>query len=469
MKKSTKILLILFIISLVPAIFFGRYFFGGIKAIEGGFIISYDTYSILGAVFVSISLVLGVILYIFFLRAITLSKTLFFVTLPLTALYGFGIYFLASSQSADGQLATNVRLLLNLSTENNYNSILWAVLLTALYLLLLLFAYTLACKPVGKVERVVARLSDGRVREEEIDIGGGKKFQGLEDSLNKINHTYREKDRVLRKTRLEKQKFIPKQFFKFFGKSAINDLEMGKGVSKKAYLMRCHLSLLDKEQAITVQEGFTFFSSYMKTVTPLVRRYDGFIERYMGEGIIAVFSSAKNALSCAHALEKAVEIKAKTSAYAGIEVNISLFCQDVTFALGKDQSKGPRIINDIMPFADRLSRINDYFKTKVIFTKQVLDEMPIGEKMFYRYIGDILEDGRSIAVFESFAVYRKDKREVLERMKNVFELGVRYYNESEYDKAQENFSKVLRFLPSDKVSYIYFNKSEEKANKGKLH
>ena len=122
-----------------------------------------------------------------------------------------------------------------------------------------------------------------------------------------------------------------------------------------------------------------------------------------------------------------------------------------------------------MLFADRLSRINDYFKTKVIFTKQVLDEMPIGEKMFYRYIGDILEDGRSISVFESFAVYRKDKREVLERMKNVFELGVRYYNESEYDKAQENFSKVLRFLPSDKVSYIYFNKSEEKANKGKLH
>ena len=469
MKKSTKILLILFIISLVPAIFFGRYFFGGIKAIEGGFMISYDTYSILGAVFVSISLVLGVILYIFFLRAITLSKTLFFVTLPLTALYGFSIYFLASSQSADGQLATNVRLLLNLSTENSYNSILWAVLFTTLYLLLLLFSYTLACKPVGKVEKVVARLSDGRVREEEIDIGGGKQFQGLENSLNKINHTYREKDRVLRKTRLEKQKFLSKQFFKFFGKSAIDELEMGKQVSKKAFLMRCRLSLIDKEQAITVQEGFAFFASYMKTVTPLVRRYDGFIERYMGEGIIAVFSSAKNALSCAHALEKAVEIKSKTSAYAGIDVNISLFCQEVTFALGKEQSKPPQIVGDIISFADRLSRINDYLKTKVIFTKQVLDDMPIGEKMFYRYIGDVLEEGQSVAVFESFALYRKEKREVLERMKNVFELGVRYYNNSEYKKAGENFSKVLHLLPSDKVSYIYFNKSEEKANKGKLH
>ena len=141
----------------------------------------------------------------------------------------------------------------------------------------------------------------------------------------------------------------------------------------------------------------------------------------------------------------------------------------MTFALGKEQSIPPQIVADVISFADRLSRINDYLKTKVIFTKQVLDEMPIGEKMFYRYIGDVLEEGQPVAVFESFALYRKEKREVLERMKNVFELGVRYYNNSEYKKAGENFSKVLRFLPSDKVSYIYFNKSEEKVNKGKLH
>ena len=45
-----------------------------------------------------------------------------------------------------------------------------------------------------------------------------------------------------------------------------------------------------------------------------------------------------------------------------------------------------------------------------------------------------------------------------------FENGVRAFNEGLLKDAKENFSEILKYVPDDKPSYVYFNRAIEKLN-----
>ena len=94
------------------------------------------------------------------------------------------------------------------------------------------FSFKLACKPIKKVEKALYRLSNGKVNSE-IEVGGGKQFQEMENNLNKINENYMAKEELIKKTNLEYEKYVPKQFAKFLGKNSILELELGNQVQKE--------------------------------------------------------------------------------------------------------------------------------------------------------------------------------------------------------------------------------------------
>ena len=69
-----------------------------------------------------------------------------------------------------------------------------------------------------------------------------------------------------------------------------------------------------------------------------------------------------------------------------------------------------------------------------------------------------------LSIFESLEVYKRDKREKLTSLKGTFEHGVILYNNAEYDQSALKFEEVLKAVPNDKPSYIYYNKSIEKSS-----
>ena len=216
MKLSTKIYIALYVLTLVPTFFLGGYVFDIITISPSGVEFNFTLLSGIGLALVVINNVFGTILFIRFLRSQRLSGVIFFSSLPLSLIYGGGIFLFAGLN-----LYSNIPLFAFIGSAlkispDNYNSLLWAILLTILYLFLIFLIYFFACRPIHKLERITHRLGDGRVNQERFDVGKSKQFKNIEASLEKINYNYREKDNLARQTDLEAQKFIPKQFFKFF-------------------------------------------------------------------------------------------------------------------------------------------------------------------------------------------------------------------------------------------------------------
>ena len=466
MKTSTKILLVLFIVSFVPTIFLARYLFQAVTPTEIGFAFNFDVYAYVALGCMIASMVLGGILYIRFIINLNLSKAIFFSVFPLSVTYAFGLYFLAIVGRYNTPIATSVKLTLNITETNNYNSILWAILLTGVYLIYLLFIFVAACKPMQRLERITARLGDGRVKDGEFSIGGIKQFKKIESSLEKINYNYKEKENLARKTDLEAQKFIPKEFLRFLGKKSIADLELGNQVQKRATTLFCDFKGENEgSESLSLKDNFNFVNSYMNMLAPLIRKYDGFIDKYMSDGVLAVFGKAEKAIECAHAIFKEVELKnSMISKFPKVDLKISVNTGDIVFGVVGDESrKSPTIVSDVVNLASKMQDINYYLDTKLLFSKQTLNEVSTRFSFDYRYVGSLtVENGTLMAMFESLSCYDKAKKEKLNKTKINFENGVRAYNDHDYEEAKMFFEHVLKIVPDDKASYTYYNKSIEK-------
>ncbi len=466
MRKLTKILLIIFVLTLVPTLIMGKSIIKGIVPQEKGFAFNFDTQGIIALVLLVLTLINGIYLYIRFVMSQPVDKAIFFSSLPLVIIYGATLFLLAGLVNYTNKTATSVKTLLNISADNLYNTILWAVLITLLFIALLFVNCFVLCKPLNKVERIVSRLGDGKVRDEKLKIGGVKQFNSIEHSLNKINNNYRSKDNSLRQVNLETQKFIPKQFFKFLGKSNIQELELGNQVKKKATVMLVKLVGIEDGKNITLEESFDYINSYMHIISPLIRKFGGFIDRYNSGGLYAIFSRGEDAIDCGHSIVRAITIKNKQNKNLPVvRQRLSIMTGDVIFGIvGEDERKIPSIISNVSNILLRLDEICSMMSAKIVFTKSLLDILPLSYKFLYRHIGQITFGQEEIILFEDFQNRSRDMSNQMIKSKYQFERGVQYFTQGNYKASCEDFANALKICPQDKGAYVYYNKAKEKSN-----
>lgn len=464
MRFSTKLYSVLFIITMIAGIVLSKWVIEGINFSGTNFFYVFNAYNIAGLVMIVLNTIFGMILYARFLKNLKLSRAIFFATFPITISYAFALFLIASARTLDGEIASFLKNVLKINST--FNALLWCVLITLIYLLVVFLIYAYLCMPVQRVEKITRRLSDGRVKEESFEVGNSKQFKTIESALEKINYNYKEKENLVKQTDLEAQKFIPREFLKFLGKNSITELELGNQVQKNATTFFCDISSLDKQKlSLSLEENFNFINSYFNVVSPIIRKYDGFIDKYLGDGILAVFSRPENALECSTAVCRAIEIKNHSQkSLPNINVRISIHTGEIMFGVvGEQQRKSPTVISDVVNLATKMEDINLLMGTKVVFSKETLNELPAKYQFAYRNIGSLtLENGDKTSLFENLEVYPRRKKDRLMHLKRNFEDGVRCFHEGEFLKAKSCFREVLKYVSDDKASYVYFNKASDK-------
>lgn len=463
MRLSTKIFLILNILTMIPATILSKYVFDGIIPTETGFKIDFSPLAYVAIGFMVLSSIFGTIVFIRFVRILKLSNAIFVSIIPLSVLYGIGLFIIADLNTLPPKTATAVRAVLNIETTNKYNTFLWAALLTIVYILITFLSLLFICRPVQKIEKITKRLSDGQISENSLKIGKSKQFKSIENSLEKINYNYKNNEIDTRKKEAQLQKFFPKQFLKFFGKSSVLELETSNQVQKKVTTLFCLLKQDENiNSQLTLEENFNLYNSYLNIISPLVRKYGGFVDKFLDKGLLGVFIEPEKAIECSHAIANLIETK-RQKQNLKVDVKISINTGDVIFGIvGEEERKAPTIVSDVVDLASKMEEINSYLGTRVIFSQNTLNDITEKFNFDYRYIGSLSFDDKNLPLYETLYAYQKKKRERLKRLKTKFEEGVRCYNEKNFKDAKKKFEEVLKYVADDKPSYIYFNKSNEK-------
>ena len=159
-------------------------------------------------------------------------------------------------------------------------------------------------------------------------------------------------------------RFVPQKFLKLLGKESIRDVELGNQVKKEMSIFFSDIRDFSAiSEKMTPQESFNFINAYLGRMEPVIHRNSGFIDKYMGDSIIALFPErADDALDCAIEAHAEVEDFNRYLAKAGYEpIKIGVGLNTGMMMLGtiggKDRIEGT-VISDAVNMAARIEKMN---------------------------------------------------------------------------------------------------------------
>lgn len=208
---------------------------------------------------------------------------------------------------------------------------------------------------------------------------------------------------------------------------------------------------------------FDTINSYFNLILPVIRRYGGFIDKYVGDGVTAVFGKNENAIECSHAICRVIEARNRQNrTFTNVDVRISIVSENVVIGVTKiNDRKVPSIVSQTDSLK-KLDEICKFMSIKAIFSKGLIDELPLDFRFKYRYIGKVNLSGKDILLYEDLEVYDRHTKEKLFTNRGYFEKGIIEYESENYKQALFLFEEALKNFSGDKSSYVYYGKAKEK-------
>ncbi len=208
-----------------------------------------------------------------------------------------------------------------------------------------------------------------------------------------------------------------------------------------------------------------FLNGYLSKMTDIVFQYDGLLDKYIGDAIMAVWGAALEqpdharqacftALAMVHELQ---DLRKKWAAEGLPELNIGVGINTgpmVVGNMGSDRRFNYTVMGDSVNLGSRLEGLNKVYGTCIIASEmtweRVQDEVLGRELDLVRVKGK----GKPVRIYELLALKAKANAEQM-GLVHDFQSGLAEYRKGNWDGAVKIFSALLSNYPHDGPSKLY--------------
>ena len=177
------------------------------------------------------------------------------------------------------------------------------------------------------------------------------------------------------------QTFVPFDFLKILGKEDLTKLELGDNTeSEMAILFSDIRDFTSISENLSPQDNFKFINRYLNRVSPIIRQNSGFIDKFMGDGIMALFPKASDALMASFSILNELESfnkELETEDFKLVKIGIGIhFGKLMLGTIGEKGRMETTVISDAVNLASRLESLTKNYQTPIIVSQEFLDNMP---------------------------------------------------------------------------------------------
>jgi class 3 adenylate cyclase len=262
--------------------------------------------------------------------------------------------------------------------------------------------------------------------------------------------------------------FVPFEFLQLLEKKSILDVKLGDQVQKEMSVLFSDIrSFTTLSENMTPKENFDFINSYLSRVGPAIRDHKGFIDKYIGDAIMALFpSDAEDALLAAIEMQSRVSKHNDTRLKRGhqeLTIGIGIHTGKLMLGtIGEQERMEGTVISDSVNLASRLEGLTKYYGVGILLSESSIKTIKNLDKYKYRYIDRVKVKGKSeaISIYEFYDSDTSLKQNSKDNFKLEFQKGLDFYYKKDFKTAIEIFSKVYS-ENQDKVSEIYKYRAEK--------
>jgi class 3 adenylate cyclase len=298
----------------------------------------------------------------------------------------------------------------------------------------------------------------------------GELTEGYNEMSQKLKSYFKSIDNVNRAN----ARFVPRQFLDFLGKESITDIQLGDQVQKEMTILFSDIrDFTAMSENMTPKENFDFINNYLGYMEPVIRNNNGFIDKFMGDAIMALFPERSE-----DAINASVEMRIKLLEYneiisqfgkpsidAGIGIHTGLLMLGI---IGGEGRMDGTVISDAVNLAARLEGLTKVYGGSIIITEDTLIKLNDPSQYHFRFLDIVKVKGKkeAIYIFEIMDGEPKKIRNLKLDTKDDYNRALQAYKKREFKEALNLLQKIESVNPADKAVKIYIERCSHFIEKG---
>ena len=275
-------------------------------------------------------------------------------------------------------------------------------------------------------------------------------------------------------------RFVPTQFLELLGKHSAVDITLGDNSIQTMSVLMCDLrSFTNLAEKMSAEETFRFLNTYLARMEPVIQHYDGFVDKFIGDAILALFSDHEFARdvkasnnSANRALEAALHMRRELSIYnelrkkegvPPIEFGVGINTGPLVLGtVGSSHRIDTTVIGNTVNLAARLESLSTYYGANIIISDHTFHQLSNPDLYKIRELDAVYVKGKSELSY-IYEVYDSDDltiRDLKDQSHEFIAAGIQLYRNRQFVEAKVEFAKALERFPADLLPGIYLERCD---------
>ncbi|MBW6491468.1 MAG: HAMP domain-containing protein [Lentimicrobium sp.] len=269
-------------------------------------------------------------------------------------------------------------------------------------------------------------------------------------------------------------RFVPNQFLEFLGKENFVDIQLGDQVQKEMSVLFSDIrGFTELSEEMSPKENFDFINHYLGYMEPVIRENNGFIDKFIGDSIMALFSvKVDDAINAAIQMRETLmkfNLDRMDQGKPAIESGIGIHTGNLMLGVvGGEGRMDGTVISDAVNLASRLEGLTKIYHTSIIISEDALIKLEKPEKFNFRFLDIARVKGKkeAVYVFEVLDGEPEGVKKLKIETKALFGKGIDLYKNKKFNEALAVFSEVVKINPLDSAATFYVNRCKRNLKKG---
>lgn len=209
-------------------------------------------------------------------------------------------------------------------------------------------------------------------------------------------------------------------------------------------------------------------------MSPVIERNNGFIDKFIGDAIMAIFHLPEDGLKTAIEMNKELELLNKGRNLAGyrpLRIGIGLNTGMLMMGtIGHEDRLSTTVIGDTVNLTARLESLTKDYFTPILVSEFTVSKLKEENKTYLREIDKVIVKGKtnSVKIYECFQTDPESLKEQKSKSKKLFLEAINLLESEDYPAAMEKLLILKSVLPDDLILSFHIMKCNELIKESKM-
>jgi class 3 adenylate cyclase len=261
--------------------------------------------------------------------------------------------------------------------------------------------------PLFNLRGEAGAIAQGNLEQEIADTGRRDEIGQLATSFAAMRDAVRRTILDLKRTNLSIERFVPRAFLAIVGKPSIVDVELGDNKRQSMTILFSDIrNFTTLSESMTPDENFAFINSFLERMGPVIRTHRGFIDKYIGDAIMALFHDADDAMKAGLEMLEVLDgfnDERRAAGLAPIAIGVGLNSGSLMMGtIGEKHRMDGTVISDAVNLAARVESLTKEYRVAFLIAQDTYGQLADPRAYDIRPVGDVVVKGktRPVAIFE---------------------------------------------------------------------